>query len=115
MLDSEIYNKAADMIESGWAQDSFARDVYGDSVHPCGGKAASWCLSGALIAAVHPMEKSTFYVPACPSRLAEGLMLEGEINNWNDYYARTKEEVVSCLQRAAARSLLSEREQNDGC
>ena len=108
MLDSEIYNKAADLIEEGWTQGAFARDKQGKHTHPCGGGAKSWCLSGALVAVACPVPKN--YVPTCPVRLAEGLMLKGELNSWNDVLGRTKEQVIARLWRAADRSLMSEGE-----
>ena len=108
---SKIYNKAADLIKKGWVQKSFAESSDGKRTHPCRDNAERWCLSGALIAAVYLVEGDR--LGHCPARLIDGLMLEDNMILWNDYPDRTKGEVVTLLQNAAARSLLLKGDGND--
>ena len=106
MLDSQIYSKAADIIQKGWVQNTFAKNGCGAGTHPCGDDAESWCLSGALIASIYLIEGD--YLSSCPNRLTEGLMLGGDVIVWNDHPYRKKEHVVAVLRKAAARNLLLE-------
>ena len=108
MLHSEVYNKAADIIEKGWTQGVFAEDRFGKRIHPCRYGAKSWCLSGALMAAVHLIRGD--YLSFCPNNLTEGLMLEVDAVEWNDHPDRTKGQVVAILQRAATKTSLLEGE-----
>ena len=103
MSQAELYNKAADLVESSWTQLAGARNVGGYIVHPCAKDAESWCLSGALSAAVYIVEgyqdhQSTFL------GLLKNLGLLESPTNWNDNSCRKKKEVVALLRKAAARS-----------
>ena len=114
MLDSEVYNKAADMVESGWTQNAYARDSQEKPTYPCRNNAESWCLSGALIAAVYNLRGGVYYSSDDAEKafkLSEDLGLPcGDTAEWNDNPDRTKEQVVDLLRDAATQSLLSEGE-----
>ena len=110
MPKSQIYNRAANLIEKGWVQNVFAEDGDGKGTHPCRYDAESWCLSGALIAAVYLIEGD--HLSYCPNGLIEGLELTDDIIHWNDNIHRMKGQVVNLLRNAAARSSLLEEEEN---
>ena len=109
MLDSELYNKAADMIERGWTTGAFARDEQGCSVYLRDHCATSWCLSGALWLVV-----TENAAPGCMastlSRLSDGLGLGEPISQWNDRPDRTGGQVEALLRNASIRSLSLEGE-----
>ena len=48
---SEVYNKAATLIEKGWTRHAMARDRAGYECNIKSELAVSWCLSGAISAA----------------------------------------------------------------
>ena len=107
MLNSELYSKAADIIESGWTQGVYARDEDGCSVYPQKKTAKSWCLTGALFAVAYTTDKCISY-GLIVDNLIENLALEDTPGMWNDSPDRTQEQVVTLLRRAAARSVLEE-------
>ena len=114
MLDSEVYNAAIAVIESGWTQNAFARDAAGHSTNPCGSEAKSWCLGGALIAVLDASRYDKVRRLNNEKRiieLAENLGLpDGREVLWNDDPNRTKEHVVRLLQKAATLSYILEGE-----
>ena len=113
MTDSELYNKAADLIEKGWTQNAFARDEEGGSVNPDDNEAASWCLSGALWLVVQEnkiLNETSRGRVTTNYKLVNNLKLERFAPEWNDDPGRTQGQVAILLRNAAARSLLSEGE-----
>ena len=113
MTDAELYNKAADMVEKGWAKRALAREEWGYATYPNADEATSWCLQGALLFAIHEIGSRKIGAPIF-DRLVKNLGLGKEpLGHWNDHLDRTKEEVVTLLREAAARSLLSKGEENE--
>ena len=113
MLDSELYNKAADLIEKGWTQQAYARNKEGYDVDPGKNDATSWCLSGALWLVVcggGPFTDTSSRFGPILNKLFENLKLRETAASWNDRPGRTQGQVVILLRNAAARSLLSEGE-----
>ena len=105
MTDAELYNKAADIIESGWTKRTLARSVEGYAVHPNDRRATSWCLGGAIRLAVYTNEGLKDY-KSTMDRLMRNLELREAIARWNDCPGRRKKQVVALLRKAANRSLL---------
>ena len=105
MLDSQLYHKAADMVEKGWTQKTGARNWRGYAVYSSSKEAASWCLEGALRLAVY---KTVVVEDSEPTldRLIRNLGLKESIFKWNDHPDRTKEQVTTLLRDTAARGLL---------
>ena len=112
MLNSEMYNKAADMVESGWIQGEMAKNEEGCFVHPLAGDAKSWCLSGALRVVSWTVKDHNQYALTF-LKLIKNLGLSEHATTWNDRPRRTKEQVVALLRSAATRSLALEGEQNE--
>ena len=117
MLDSEVYNEAVNLIEKGWTQNAFARNSLGRMVSPCEDEAKSWCLTGALVAAVNNLREGSTYTATNARKVLELTNNLGLANNdevqWNDDPDRTKEQVVRLLQKAATLSYISEGKQNE--
>ena len=105
MTDAELYNKAADIIESGWTKRTLARNIEGYAVHPNDRRATSWCLGGAIRLAVYTNEGLKEY-SSTMDRLMRNLELREDIGRWNDCHGRRKKQVVALLRKAANRSLL---------
>ena len=106
---AELYNKAADLVEKGWTKGTLARDSAGWPTYPSSNHAVSWCLEGALVAAVHATDTS-WDRESTLIELTKNLELKGYVSQWNDFPGRTKEQVVALLRDAADRSLLTEGE-----
>ena len=96
---SEVYNKAADLVEKGWTQYAMARDVHG-SKRDFGSKdASSWCLSGALHLGCCDLSSVSSY-----RKLTSYLLLEDYLFVWNDAPDRTQEDVIKLLRDTATRA-----------
>ena len=112
MTDAELYNKAADIIESGWTKRTLARNIEGYAVHPNDRRATSWCLGGAIRLAVYTNEGLKEY-SSTMDRLMRNLELREDIGRWNDCHGRRKKQVVALLRKAATRSSTPEGEGNE--
>ena len=100
---SEVYNKAADIVEKGWVQGAFAADEFGNEVSISSSKAVGWCMSGALAFVFGDSIRRAFRSEdyenmVCYLKIGDSLSL------WNDDQDRTKKEVVVFLRRAAERA-----------
>ena len=107
MLNSELYSKAADMIESGWTQNAFARDEWGHSVGPDEDAATSWCLNGALWLVLYKnttFNRASNCFASIYYKLIKNLKLSEFAAKWNDDPDRTQKDVVRLLKNAARRA-----------
>ena len=98
MIYSEVYNKAADIVEKGWTQGDYARDESGRGCGIESSDAVSWCISGALSLAQGPYNFDDY------SKLAALLGLYQSLPKYNDHPSRTQEEVVELLRYTARRA-----------
>lgn len=93
------------MIEKGWTQGADARAADGGAVHPCDGRAVSWSLLGALVAAVEQVAGTEGEHAAIP-QLARTCLLLADIvdtdslERWNDAPERGRDDVLAALDRA---------------
>ena len=88
-------------ITTGWSQDAYARNAFGEQVALGSDEAVSWTLCGAFALAGKdgtPMG----HLPAALRVLAEVTEMES-LNAWNDEAGRTKEEVLDALDAAIVR------------
>lgn len=93
------------LVAKGWCQGSDARDSHGASLQPWDGRAVSWSLLGALVAAVERESAASGEIPieelaAALSPLAD-LVDTDSLVAWNDDPRRSQAEVVGTLDRAA--------------
>ena len=95
---SEIYNKAANLVEKGWTQDAMARNEQGAEVYSNSRYAISWCLGGALNCASQGFSLNRRV------ELRKYLGLDLDVPSWNDDPNRTKEDVIKLLRDAAKRA-----------
>jgi hypothetical protein len=91
-------NAAADTIERGWCQGTYARDAAGNRIRHDAPEAVSFCVRGA----VHRQ----FELMSDPDKVAAFGFLHAssgieDLVPWNDDPSRTKAEVVGLLRNAA--------------
>ena len=95
---SEVYNKAAGLVERGWTQHASARDRYGDRCQVNSTLAVSWCFTGAL-------NLAGWYIPFSSLReIRDYVYYNQDMVDWNDNPNRTKKDVVKLLRDAAKRA-----------
>ena len=96
---AELYNKAADMIESGWTQHALARTVEGNRCNPESPQAVCWCLVGAIdVVSIGKLGAGH------QNHFLNYLGLDGLISSWNDQLNRSQEDVVKLLRDTAKRA-----------
>lgn len=100
MTPSEILLKAADLIEQkGWTRYGYARDEDGNDVNPTSRHAVCFCAIGAIRASAN--DRGLGSLSRTAVRFAEDALDCNSLDDWNDEFGRTKEEVVEALRRAA--------------
>lgn len=85
--------KARYMIESGWTQGAFARDINGNEVLELSPRACSYCLLGAIHVGVNNISIPPDLYHYIHSLVPEQIF----VAKWNDTPNRTKEEVITFL------------------
>lgn len=104
--DTRLLRHARRLIERGWTQHADARAADNSVVHPCDGRAVSWSLLGALVAAVEDVAGSEGE-PAALGQLARTCTLLADIvdtdslDQWNDARERVRDDVLAALGQAA--------------
>ena len=99
MTTADVLGRAADLVEEGWTQDTFAEDEYGNGCDWSSEEAVVWCVSGAIRAAAGP---------GGPYKLALAVLRQEigpRVAAWNDDPDRTQAEVVATLRAAARRAI----------
>ena len=96
---SEVYNKAAALIEKGWNQNVYSKNEKGKVCKPWDKSAVSWCLSGALL---HVLNSGEVGYSLKEVRVHLGLGVTAA--TWNDHPDRTQKDVVRLLKNAARRA-----------
>jgi hypothetical protein len=105
--DTRLPQHVRRLIERGWTQHADARAADGSVVHPCDGRAVSWSLLGALVAAVEHIAADEGEHTAI-GQLARTCMLLADIvdtdslEEWNDARERARDDVVAALDHATA-------------
>lgn len=104
---ARLLHHARHLIERGWTQDADARAADNSRVQPWDKRATRWSLLGALVAAVERIATTVNEYTAV-RELARGCILLADtldtdsLEQWNDSPARTREDVLSALDHAAA-------------
>ena len=105
---SQILNKAAELVEKGWCQDTEARDARGTEVPWDHDSATKFCASGAIRKVANEGHEGYVNITGPRSVLEESLvphdrksMSYCSIPAWNDCPDQTQEEVVRALRKAA--------------
>jgi hypothetical protein len=106
-LEARILDRAAELCEQGWCQNSFALDRRGRPVWEGGRTAVSFCLFGALKRASRDIcgplpDRSLADVKRAFNHHRGAKRTD---TRWNDSKKRTQSEVVAAL-REAARSVV---------
>jgi len=102
---ARILERAADLVEEGWARRCFACDTWGASVEPTSGLAVAWCPLGAIDRASlelgFPDEECA---NAAETILTAEILRLGHhsLPTWNDEPGRTADEVTDLMREAAA-------------
>jgi hypothetical protein len=104
--DTRLPEHASRLIERGWTQHADARDADESIVHPCDGRAVSWSLLGALVAAVEHVacsdgEHAAIGQLARTCTLLADIVDSDSLEQWNDARERTRDDVVAVLEQAA--------------
>lgn len=105
-----VLERARDIIRTrGWTRNAIARDSTGMPVGPINFSACEWCLIGALQRAAYDLRAEGVDIPPWEVPLAfnavrnaTGVLLGGELAHWNDAPARTRDDVIDALDRAAS-------------
>jgi hypothetical protein len=105
--ETRLLEHARDLIERGWTQHADARAADENVVHPCDGRAVSWSLLGALVAAVEHVaaaegEHAAIRQLARTCLLLADVVDADSLERWNDAGERGRDEVVAALDRASA-------------
>jgi hypothetical protein len=102
---AQLLGRAQGYVQKGWCQGADATDAFGEPVEPWSAEAARWTLLGAIVAALDRPESSTAQeLPL--SALAEAmgaladLIYEPSLARWNDDPLRSRQEVLTVLERA---------------
>ena len=98
---SEIYNKAADLVEKGWTRGAMARDDRGDDCEIGSDYAESWCLVGALNLACRGLWLDGGLAEGQYREIREGLRIDCSLTAWNDGPGRTQKDVIKLLRDTA--------------
>ena len=97
----------SDIVENGWTQGVFAQDENQWHVEYGSPDAVCFCASGAILRAEHD---GTLFAIQCDNlreRIEKEIHIERDefgfikfssITLWNDFFARTKEEVINLLR-----------------
>src|SRR5918996_1896844 len=110
----KILERAAELVDQGWAQNAGARDRHRNAVEATSPTAERWCLSGALARARYELSGTT--------ELTEWSLLLGvicrvtapkchDLVDWNDAPGRRSHHVSGALRKAAEK-LASEAAMN---
>ena len=100
-----IIDGARPLIEAGWTQGAYARDVAGDSAYFRGKDAACFCVVGALLRAQNSPGGTGDVAAVVDQIHLRGFprgMAPSAIDVWNDAPQRTKEDVLAALDQTAA-------------
>jgi hypothetical protein len=104
-----VLNEANRLLQTmGWTRFSMARGACGEAVRPDSAKAASYCLSGALVKAWRTIdpENEEFYFPYFEKKLSAALRklhgYEGGVTRWNDGQAASLTDVVALIDAVIA-------------
>ena len=89
---AEIYSEAANLIDLGWTQGSYARDKDGNRVLYSNPGAVEWCISGALLKVIKENGISVNTIPG---------IIDYSNPEWNDDPERTQTDVAKCLRNFA--------------
>lgn len=93
----KILDDAKALIEKGWHQGYYARDVHGERRHPTDANAVAFCAIGALERAAEDQSVLALAIAKRAVRLA----VPGEdVVGFNDAPGRTKEEVAAVFEAA---------------
>lgn len=94
------------VVESGWTKGALARSENGFNVLITDPQACSFCLSGAYLYVKRRMlpaaEAQVAYTAFQAIKDRLGITEMGELIDWNDDRARTKEQVLELLDGAMA-------------
>ena len=93
----EVLSEARKLLERGWTQCTYARDLDGNGVEPRDRNAVAWCIRGALCKA-----RDRWFGDQAERRLQQMVGGAGLITNWNDTAKRTQAEVLALLDQAIA-------------
>ena len=95
-----ILERAKKLIDSGWTQGAFARDMEGHACPLNTGKAVSYCITGAITTVRNPFTGSAG-IRALKYTLRELCYLSGwtTLAAFNDATRRTKYEIITLMDR----------------
>ena len=111
---NKVLSRAADLVERGWTQDTYARNERGFSCSSYGAEACSWCLTGSLMRAASDLydeDRAEVYDWALMSwyrsffnkkDLDFDSCFEDAAVEFNDNPDRTQDAVVASLRQAVA-------------
>ncbi len=105
---AQSLERMAELFESGWCQEAYARNDWGRSLGPdelfeSDADPVSFCLQGGLLKVMH--DDTSASKAKVRKALADTLGIRRcELMDWNDVDGRTKKDVV-CLCLDAANSL----------
>ena len=103
---ARILERAAELVERGWAQRFFAYDSRGHKVEPTSGDAVEWCALGAIDRAAYELGYKLGaggYTEEAEMALYRRDELTGmAISEWNDSGAQTADQVAATMRGAAA-------------
>ena len=104
----EVLGLARDKVASGWCELAEARDRTGRPVAPTSPEAASWSVSGAIVAAAAELQVEHAVVIGALDRMERAAsqydpvgMLTGDLDDWNDLqFERTQDDVLIAFTMA---------------
>jgi hypothetical protein len=100
-----LLRRAIKVLENnGWLRHEFAQDIDGNRINVTNAKACKFCASGALYRAKHELHYGVNSVheafKVLSSALSVGGIQDKNIVGFNDYLARSKEDVIAVFKKA---------------
>jgi len=98
-----VLGRARDLVQRGWCQHAWARDVDGEWTADDDENAASWCAMGATVRAEHDLglEPNSVWIDAVD--VLERTLGTCCVDDYNDEPLRTKEDILRLFDEALQR------------
>lgn len=91
-----VLERAIELLNKGWCQRAFAKDIHNRFLLANDPSACEWCLEGSVMKAAVELDLPyAFAINPLVARLPGGIP---QVFVWNDAPGRTKEEVIAFVQ-----------------
>ena len=99
MTTKEILIQARGLVEQGWTQGAFARDVDNNPINALDTDACSWCVKGAMRCVIGYTISEA--IDICEKLLYKSISSQfSSVSQFNDYAGTTKSDVIELFDKA---------------